>query len=782
VVSRPAIALAAAVVALCAWAGDPAALADHTCQGLVSTIHGTEGDDVLAGTNGDDVIHGLGGSDEIDGLAGNDIICGGGAWDYLVGGPGDDTLDGGGGGEAGEASYASAPGPITASLETGTATGDGTDTLINIGSLSGSNFGDTLTASDAGSHLFGAGGPDILNGGAGRDILVGGDGNDELYGGDDRDILEGSEGLGAGGTGGDDTLDGGPGADVLNYSLEAGPVSVDLAAGSSTGEGTDTLTSIEIIIGSGGNDTIVGDSGDNIFDGALGDDLINGAGGADTVNFLTFSGAIVSTGITANLATGTATGSGTDTLVAIENLTGAYGNDSFTGDGGPNLFIGGEGNDSLSGGAGDDNLIGGFHTDSLNGGPNTDTCDSEPGADGRTDCEITPVPAARFDGSVTSCGGTCAELLMTIVNVNGLPVGEAIIGNVSNGTMLTGGMPPPGGWQELGGKGDGGVCFTEGTTFHGATNSASAVQPGASLPYTSYQMEPDPTCPSHSNFWYWQVGSLDGGFIEDGAFSINDTDGDNYFDPVDNCPAVVNPTQSNIDGDALGDACDPDADGDGVSGSAEGQCGDAIDNDANGLINDGCPQIAASAESGSQCANAIDDDGDGWINDGCPGASETVACGASALNAASRPERIDTPGDDDGDTLVNEALPPGAAAYDCDGDGYAGTREANVTTSDQDPCGGSGWPSDLFPSTPGGFQYNTLNIQDLGSFIAPVRRMGTSLGNPNFSVRWDLVPGGTIGGAINLQDIAATVTGASGFPPMLGGQQKAFGKVCPYAP
>jgi parallel beta-helix repeat protein len=170
-----------------------------------------------------------------------------------------------------------------------------------------------------------------------------------------------------------------------------------------------------------------------------------------------------------------------------------------------------------------------------------------------------------------------------------------------------------------------------------------------------------------------------------------------------------------------------------------------------------------------------DDDNDA-LSDGVE-----IGCGSDPLSPASLPERIDTPGDDDGDTLVNEALPPGAEAYDCDGDGYAGTREANVTTSDQDPCGGSGWPSDLFPGTPGGFQYNTLNIQDLGTFIAPVRRFGTSPGHPNFSVRWDLVPGGTIGGAINIQDIAATITGASGFPPMLG-TQKAFGKTCPYAP
>jgi hypothetical protein len=171
----------------------------------------------------------------------------------------------------------------------------------------------------------------------------------------------------------------------------------------------------------------------------------------------------------------------------------------------------------------------------------------------------------------------------------------------------------------------------------------------------------------------------------------------------------------------------------------------------------------------------LDPDGDGL-----PSIVE-AGCGSNPNGASSVPERSDTPVDDDGDTLVNEVLPAGAAAFDCDRDGYIGARESLIGTSDQDPCGGSGWPSDLFPGTPGGFQYNTLNIQDLGTFIIPVRRFGTSPGHPNFNLRWDLVPGGTIGGAINIQDIAATITGASGYPPMLGGQ-KAFGKACPYAP
>jgi hypothetical protein len=41
-----------------------------------------------------------------------------------------------------------------------------------------------------------------------------------------------------------------------------------------------------------------------------------------------------------------------------------------------------------------------------------------------------------------------------------------------------------------------------------------------------------------------------------------DTDKDGWPDSVDNCPSVPNPDQKDTDGDKLGDACDPDVDGD----------------------------------------------------------------------------------------------------------------------------------------------------------------------------------------------------------------------------
>jgi CSLREA domain-containing protein len=170
-----------------------------------------------------------------------------------------------------------------------------------------------------------------------------------------------------------------------------------------------------------------------------------------------------------------------------------------------------------------------------------------------------------------------------------------------------------------------------------------------------------------------------------------------------------------------------------------------------------------------------DDDGD-RVADGAEG-----PCGADPLNVAVRPERTDgqfAGVSDDGDTEVDEPLPPAAAGYDCDGDGFTGATESHVTTSDQDPCGGTGWPSDLVH---GGKQPNAFDIQDLASFMAPVRRFGTSPGHPNYNARWDLASGNGIGAAIDVRDLAATITGAGGYPAMFN-EQRAFGHTCPWAP
>ena len=70
-------------------------LAMPTCHGLVATIVGTPGHDVIHGTSQDDVIVGLSGGDAIYGEGGADTICGSDGADAIRGGSGKDWLEGG---------------------------------------------------------------------------------------------------------------------------------------------------------------------------------------------------------------------------------------------------------------------------------------------------------------------------------------------------------------------------------------------------------------------------------------------------------------------------------------------------------------------------------------------------------------------------------------------------------------------------------------------------------------------------------------------------------------
>ena len=145
----------------------------------------------------------------------------------------------------------------------------------------------------------------------------------------------------------------------------------DLATGSASGQGADTLTADENLTGSSHDDSLSGDGADNSLDGNAGNDtlaggpgndLLNGGPGTDTVDYSS-SGA----GVVADLATGSASGQGADTLTADENLTGSSHDDSLSGDGADNSLDGNAGNDTLAGGPGNDLLNGGGGDDAIYG-------------------------------------------------------------------------------------------------------------------------------------------------------------------------------------------------------------------------------------------------------------------------------------------------------------------------------------------------------------------------------------------------------------------------------
>lgn len=126
----------------------------------IENVWGTNFDDVLIGNAGNNTLNGSDGSDTFDG------------------GAGDDQINSGSGN--GTATYQDATAGVTVSLAT-TAPQDigggmGSDTLLGIRNLIGSDYGDVLSGNTGNNVLNGGGGGDALNGGAGADIISGGAG------------------------------------------------------------------------------------------------------------------------------------------------------------------------------------------------------------------------------------------------------------------------------------------------------------------------------------------------------------------------------------------------------------------------------------------------------------------------------------------------------------------------------------------------------------------------------------------------------------------------------
>src|SRR5690606_19760461 len=87
------------------------------------------------------------------------------------------------------------------------------------------------------------------------------------------------------GLGGDDILDGGAGTDTASYAGDTAGVMADLSSGFAVGAaaGTDTLVSIENVVGGAGDDVIVGTAGANVLSGGAGDDTLTGGAGDDVL-------------------------------------------------------------------------------------------------------------------------------------------------------------------------------------------------------------------------------------------------------------------------------------------------------------------------------------------------------------------------------------------------------------------------------------------------------------------------------------------------------------------
>ena len=239
------------------------------------------------------------------------------------------------------ASYDNSSSAVAVNLTTGTSSGgDGADTFSSIEGVNGSDFADSLTGDGGANTLFGSADDDVLDGVGGADQLIGDRGIDTAYYG----------------------------------SAASGVVLVDLGGKYARGRaGNDTLEDVENVVGSAFNDTLTAmptptpwtAAPETTCSGAVSAMTILSAAPAP-IPCVSYSAARA--GITANLAAGTASGEGSDTLSGVENPSGSRFSDTLTGDSADNWLEGGADSDTLNGGDGNDTLKGGTSNDTLIGG------------------------------------------------------------------------------------------------------------------------------------------------------------------------------------------------------------------------------------------------------------------------------------------------------------------------------------------------------------------------------------------------------------------------------
>ena len=103
---------------------------------------------------------------------------------------------------------------------------------------------------------------------------------------------------------------------------------------------------------------------------------MEGGVGADYVDYFygKLSNFLAANAVNVNLAEGVSTGSGTDSLSRIENISGSNRSDVLIGDAGANAIFGYSGDDELHGLEGNVWVDGGPGNDFLHGGPGMDWC------------------------------------------------------------------------------------------------------------------------------------------------------------------------------------------------------------------------------------------------------------------------------------------------------------------------------------------------------------------------------------------------------------------------
>ena len=176
----------------------------------------------VTGTAAGEMIVGGGLGDFIDGAGGDDILIGGAGADNMAGGAGNDRFyatvndgndvyNGGTGTNTYDLSQTTAASNVNLTAGTATSAHTGSDTLVNIQNVVGSQGANVITGNVGNNAINGLGGNDTILGVGGADLLNGGGGNDNINGGLGNDRIDG--GLG------NDVLNGGANNDTINVSL-----------------------------------------------------------------------------------------------------------------------------------------------------------------------------------------------------------------------------------------------------------------------------------------------------------------------------------------------------------------------------------------------------------------------------------------------------------------------------------------------------------------------------------------------------------------------------------
>jgi surface adhesion protein len=183
-----------------------------------------------------------------------------------------------------------------------------------------------------------------------------------------------------------------------------------------TGNPVEGTASGDLVYGTPDADVVSASGGDDVLVHSLGADVLAGGDGVDTVAYT-----LAAAGVAVDLGAGTATtqesGSPvTDTLSAIENVTGSAFNDVITGSSADNVLQGGLGDDVLAGG-------GGLDTASYAGAAAGVTVDL----------------GGQGDATPDTFGGAGHDTLSSIENITGSSYADTLTGDSGSNVIHGGG-------------------------------------------------------------------------------------------------------------------------------------------------------------------------------------------------------------------------------------------------------------------------------------------------------------------------------------------------------